>query len=223
MTPREAIILVRYVKACCPQQAIDEYTPDAWHELLGDLALDDCRSAVAAVARRQPFVAPAEIRAEVARIRSDRIGPDGPGLQAIPPAADPDDVHAYKAALLEQRRVAADGRALPALEASEQQARPGEEYRDVRAAWEQAKAAAHARKVAQRRAEHEALAAYRSAVESLLALDDHGVSALELARQELLGETEAARGFPALAAAPGLTDEHKVTIWAAALAVRDRL
>ena len=58
MTHAETVLLTRYVKACCPQQAIDEYTPDAWHDLLGDLALADCRAAAAAVAKRQPFVAP---------------------------------------------------------------------------------------------------------------------------------------------------------------------
>ena len=48
MTPHETLLLTRYVKACCPQQAIDEYTPDAWHDLLGDLSLADCRAAVVA-------------------------------------------------------------------------------------------------------------------------------------------------------------------------------
>lgn len=53
------------MRACCPQQAIDAYTPDAWHDLLGDLDVMDCRRAVAAIVKRQPFVAPAEIRAEL--------------------------------------------------------------------------------------------------------------------------------------------------------------
>ena len=73
MTPQETVLLAAYVKACCPQQAMGEYTPDAWHDLLGDLPLDDCRAAVMAVAKRQPFVAPAEIRAEVRKIRDDRL------------------------------------------------------------------------------------------------------------------------------------------------------
>jgi hypothetical protein len=67
MTPRETLALTRFVKACCPQQEIDEYTPEAWHELLGDLSLAQCRVAVRTVARRQPFVAPSEIITEVAR------------------------------------------------------------------------------------------------------------------------------------------------------------
>ena len=84
MTPQETVLLTAYVKACCPQQAIGEYTPDAWHDLLGDLRLDDCREAAAAVAKRQPFVAPAEIRAEVRKIRDDRLA----RTPLPPPAAE---------------------------------------------------------------------------------------------------------------------------------------
>lgn len=73
MNRQEAVALTRYVKACCPQQAIDEYTPDAWHDLLGDLDLGACRQAAACVARRQPFVSPAEIRAEVRSERQQRL------------------------------------------------------------------------------------------------------------------------------------------------------
>jgi len=61
---------VAYVNACCPQQAMDEYTPDAWHDLLGDMGLDECRAAVVAIAQRQPFVAASEIRGEVKRARA---------------------------------------------------------------------------------------------------------------------------------------------------------
>jgi hypothetical protein len=66
MTPTETVMLARFVKALCPQQQIDSYTPDAWHEVLGHLELGDCRLAAAACARRKPFVAPAEIIAELA-------------------------------------------------------------------------------------------------------------------------------------------------------------
>ncbi len=92
MNRQEAVALTRYVKACCPQQAIDEYTPDAWHDLLGDLDLDICRKAAARVARHQPFVAPADIRAEVraerhrrlAAIRSDALLPHGEIADDVP-------------------------------------------------------------------------------------------------------------------------------------------
>ncbi|MFI6033002.1 hypothetical protein ACIBBD_02230 [Streptomyces sp. NPDC051315] len=110
MTPDETVVLARYVKALCPQQKFDEYTPDAWHDVLGDFALADARAAAAAVARRQPFVSPAEIIDEIRKVRDARASAfQGPGLSAEVPDADPDDVQAYLAALRGQRTRAADG------------------------------------------------------------------------------------------------------------------
>ena len=109
MTPSETVMLTRYVKACCPQQAIDEYTPDAWHDLLGDLSFADCKAAAAVVAQRQPFVAPAEIRAEVRRVRNDRLA------REITPAPSPelaDRPGRYKAELEANVHRIADARSL---------------------------------------------------------------------------------------------------------------
>ena len=74
MTPSETVILTRYVKALCPQQAIDEYTPDAWHDVLGGLTLTQARTAAANVASKQPFVAPSEILAEAERRYRAELG-----------------------------------------------------------------------------------------------------------------------------------------------------
>ena len=67
MNALEAAVLCRFVKACCPQQKFDELTPDAWGLLLADVTLADAKAAVIAVAKRQPWVAPAEILAEIHR------------------------------------------------------------------------------------------------------------------------------------------------------------
>jgi hypothetical protein len=107
MRPDETVLLTAYVKACCPQQAIGEYTPDAWHDLLGDLRLEDCRAAVAEVAKRQPFVAPAEIRAEVARVRQERLR-ENP--VPAPPPELLDNPEAYKAYLRRSAKRIADGK-----------------------------------------------------------------------------------------------------------------
>jgi hypothetical protein len=106
MTPQETLLLARYVKACCPQQAIDRYTPEAWHDLLGDLSLADCKDAVTAVAKRQPFVAPAEIRAEVRHIRDERLRF---GDDPAPPPELLDDPAAYNAWLRDHAKQIADG------------------------------------------------------------------------------------------------------------------
>lgn len=110
MTPDETVVLARYVRALCPQQKFDEYTPDAWHDVLGEYRLADARAAAAAVAKRQPFVSPAEIIGQIKQQRGDRADSfQGPGLPAEIPDADPDDVGAYLAALRAQRTRAADG------------------------------------------------------------------------------------------------------------------
>lgn len=74
MNATEALTLCRYVKAACPQQAIDTYTPDAWFDLLGDLDYAEALEAVKALCRQQPFVAPSEIRGQISDTRSRRIG-----------------------------------------------------------------------------------------------------------------------------------------------------
>lgn len=78
MNAQEATLLCRYVRACCPQQAIDEYTPAAWADLLGDIHLEDAKVAVRNVVAKQTFIAVAEIRAEVRRIRVKRIAEHPP-------------------------------------------------------------------------------------------------------------------------------------------------
>lgn len=219
MTSEEAVILVAYVRACCPQQKFDEYTPDAWHDLLGDLTLSDCRAAARTIAQRQPFVAPAEIRAEVARIRADRIGPAGPGLMPAPPPADPDDVHGYLRAMRAQQTAVGDGRQpREAILAGNADPGTNPHARAVLAEFRAKQEAARRRRAEQDRADREALRAYRDAVDALLALPDHGAAALATARDRVYGDTEAATGYPLLASLPGVMDEHKITIYAARIA-----
>jgi hypothetical protein len=131
VTPSEAVALTRYVRACCPQQAIDKYTPDVWHDLLGDLPYADCEAAAAAVARRQPFVAPAEIRAEVRRIRDDRLAREIP---AAPAAELADEPGRYRVELQAGITRIADGRRVPAVIAAPvREEPPPEEFIEARA------------------------------------------------------------------------------------------
>lgn len=83
MNATEAVTLCRYVKAACPQQAIDELTPRAWSDLLAGIRFEDAQEAARNLARRQPFVAPSEIIVEAKRIRAVRIRAHG---DPIPPA-----------------------------------------------------------------------------------------------------------------------------------------
>lgn len=117
MTPLEAAALCRFTKAVCPQQAIDEYTPDAWHELLKDLNFQDAKDAVVTVGQNQPFVAPAEIRAEVRRVRNGRLSDFG---HLPPPPADLGDDEQARWLRALRRRIA-DGEVVqvPAIEGVE--------------------------------------------------------------------------------------------------------
>lgn len=78
MKPTDAAKLCKFAKAACPAQAIDQDTPAAWYVLLADLRFEDAMEALVNVARKQPFVAPAEIRAEVRRLRGGRLSAFGP-------------------------------------------------------------------------------------------------------------------------------------------------
>ena len=104
MTRTETVALLRIVRAVCPAQKFDEYTPDAWHELLDDLRLEDCRLAVKALGQRQVFIAPAEIRAEVRRIRRERL--DRTPLPVPPPDLTPQQTLAWQR---DTNRAIADG------------------------------------------------------------------------------------------------------------------
>ncbi|WP_301126827.1 hypothetical protein [Streptomyces cacaoi] len=104
MTPDETVVLARYVRALCPQQAMDEYTPNAWHDILHNISQNDARAAAARVAQRQPFVAPAEILTEVRALHEERLE----GFVYEPVDGD-DDVAVYLAAYRAQRAAVANG------------------------------------------------------------------------------------------------------------------
>ncbi|NEC42212.1 hypothetical protein, partial [Streptomyces sp. SID8016] len=73
MTEEEAVQIAEYVAAACPAQKFGEYTPDVWGEILKPYAADEARTAVIAVARRQPWISPAEIVEEIKTRREERI------------------------------------------------------------------------------------------------------------------------------------------------------
>lgn len=129
MTPAETVLLVRYVKAQKAAQAIDEYTPEAWHDALGHLRLADCREAVRRLAVIERWIDPSDIAKTVKTIRHERI--IAAGDTPLPPelGVDPDDAVGYRDALREWRRHAADGDVAPAIAALQQPA-----PRDVRRA-----------------------------------------------------------------------------------------
>lgn len=74
MTPEEAVILARYVRAMYPHIKLDEFTPDAWHDVLANYDLGDARAAVVKHVRNgNAFISAGEITAEIRRVRNARI------------------------------------------------------------------------------------------------------------------------------------------------------
>jgi hypothetical protein len=109
VNPEQTIALARIVKAVCPAQAWDEATPDVWVVLLADVSFTDGQAAVLALGRAQRFIAPADIIAEVARVRDRRL--DGIDVYRCAFPGNPDDWRAELAWWNTCRGRVADGEA----------------------------------------------------------------------------------------------------------------
>jgi hypothetical protein len=66
----EVTKLLGYVAGACPAQKMNDFTGDAWLDILGHLEYAECRQAVRVVASKHPFISPSDIIAEVAAQRS---------------------------------------------------------------------------------------------------------------------------------------------------------
>ncbi len=108
LSPTEAVALCRIAKALFPAQHFDQYTPKAWQCVLADRRFVDCEEAIFEIGKREQWCQPAEIRAEVARIRNRRI-------DAAPPLVPPPDLDdlGYRRWLRETRAAIADGETPP--------------------------------------------------------------------------------------------------------------
>lgn len=121
MNATEATTIWRMVRSICPQQAVDEFTPDAWAGILTDTRFEDAREAVVALGSqslevgRSRYIEPGHIIGEVRRIRTRRI--EGASLPDPPAGLT---AHDYREWLRTQQAAIADGRPIedhrPALE-----------------------------------------------------------------------------------------------------------
>lgn len=91
MNLQETARLCRLVAALSPSQRFDEATPDVWVVILEDVTLADGLEAAKVLAKRQPYIAPADLVTEAKRLRVTRLERVG-----VPtPNVDPDDAKAY--------------------------------------------------------------------------------------------------------------------------------
>ena len=115
MSPEETVALCRLVKAVCPSQALDQYTPDAWALILRHIDYNDAKQAVIDIASRplEPgksrYIEPGHIIAQVKRIRAQRLADHGP---LIPPPGL-DGTTEYLAWIRQASAVVASGGSLP--------------------------------------------------------------------------------------------------------------
>jgi hypothetical protein len=86
--------LCRIIGELAPAQKFTEDTPVMWEAVLADVTLADALEALKAIAKRQPFIAPSDICAEVGAMRRARLqhSVDADGLL---PNVDPDDVASW--------------------------------------------------------------------------------------------------------------------------------
>lgn len=73
MNVAETTKLCRLIAGVAPAQRFEEETPALWAGILADVRLVDAIEAVKRLGGRQPFVAPADIVAEVRTIRARRL------------------------------------------------------------------------------------------------------------------------------------------------------
>jgi hypothetical protein len=86
----ETLSLVRMVRALCPSQKLDEFTPDAWAMVLDDVAYADAQAAVRSIYREQGSdaewvrrIEADDIIRQVKRVRASRCEHAG---DLVPPA-----------------------------------------------------------------------------------------------------------------------------------------
>lgn len=98
MRHTDIVALVAYVTQLNPAQKFDEFTADAWADVLGDLPadLDTARQATARVARRLTWISPGEIRSELLTMtRPSAIRSQAPALEG-PSKFEPDEDRAER-------------------------------------------------------------------------------------------------------------------------------
>lgn len=108
MNQPEVLALLRFIAAACPAQKLDEYTADAWAEVLADIAAADAKLAVIEIVRRQPFISCSDIATGVKNIRTNRLrifGDIGPA-----PAEILDDTRAWQQWERKRREAIMSGR-----------------------------------------------------------------------------------------------------------------
>ncbi|MCW2785219.1 MAG: hypothetical protein JWP74_1736 [Marmoricola sp.] len=106
MNQAESLKIVRLAKAASPAQAVDEYTPDLWHEVLKPFRFVDAHQALIELAGDTEWIHVSHVKARIKRIRGARLDAFGQ-LPEPPPGAE--DPAVYPRWVAETRRRIGDG------------------------------------------------------------------------------------------------------------------
>lgn len=96
MNRTETVLLLRKIRAYKPAQTMDEYTPDAWQEVLAGVPADDAMSVVQDLARELTWIGVDDVAQRAKAITSRRINDGEADLIPPPDLATPEQVNAYQ-------------------------------------------------------------------------------------------------------------------------------
>lgn len=94
MKPTDVVVIVAFVAQMQPAQKFDDYTPDAWGEVLADVPADlqMAREAVVRLAKKQTWFTPGEVRTEILRAIPPRAVEAPSAVLALPPSPREDRI-----------------------------------------------------------------------------------------------------------------------------------
>jgi hypothetical protein len=106
MTNEEVLDVLLYAEQAFPHTKFGERAGEVWLDALGDLPHGDVMAALKGLVRKQTYIAPAEIRVEVALLRRPRVN-QAEIVEAL--RSDPDDPGAHNRELRDLVARWADG------------------------------------------------------------------------------------------------------------------
>lgn len=94
MNRKEVAAIVAYVSQLQPAQRFDDYTALAWFDVLGDVdaTVEQATKACAAVAKRERWIAPSDIREELLTILREANPPPRAAILQAPPSPREDRI-----------------------------------------------------------------------------------------------------------------------------------
>lgn len=96
MNRTETVLLLRKIRAYKPAQTMDEYTPDAWQEVLAGVPYPDAISVVQELARELTWIGVDDVAQRAKAITARRINDGEADLIPPPHLATPEQVTAYQ-------------------------------------------------------------------------------------------------------------------------------